>query len=401
MDDMSAPAPVVAVVLVAAGAGTRLGAELPKAFAPLGEGTVLEHAMLGVRRAATLAQLVVVVPAGRIEDAAVIARRVYPDRADELVTIVAGGPTRAHSVVAGLAAVDTGIRAVLVHDAARALTPPELFDSVAAAVLELDSGVIPGLPIWDTVKRVDRSGEVLETLDRAELFAVQTPQGFPREAIVEAYRAAGDVAAQHTDDAGIATAHGLRVASVLGSDRAFKITTPADLARADALLRGTAASTAGSGLRTGVGVDSHRLATGIPLWLGGIEWPGATAGLEGHSDGDVAAHAIVDALLAAGGLGDIGTRFGVADPRYAGASGATFLSETRALLADAGWTIESAAVEIVANAPSIASRREEMQRVLSELVGAPVAVAGTTSDGLGLTGEGAGIAAIATALVSR
>ncbi len=175
-----ADGPVVAVVLVAAGSGSRLGAELPKAFVELGESTILEHAIGGVRRADVRAQLVVVAPGDRLEAALAIARRVYGDDATALVAVVAGGPERAHSVAAGLAALRPTVRAVLVHDAARPLTPPGLFDAVAAAVVELGSGVVPALPINDTVKRVAPDGEVADTLDRAGLVAVQTPQGFPR-----------------------------------------------------------------------------------------------------------------------------------------------------------------------------------------------------------------------------
>ncbi len=191
----------------------------------------------------------------------------------------------------------------------------------------------------------------------------------------------------------IFAAAGHRVVTIPGSERAFKITVPADLARAEELLRG------GAELRTGIGVDVHAFSDGVPLWLGGVHWPGLP-GLAGHSDGDAACHAIVDALLAAAGLGDIGSVFGTDDPRYAGASGATFIREAVAILADAGWAARGVSVEIVANEPRIGPRRAELERELSALVGAPVTVAGTTSDGLGLTGGGGGVAAIATALLS-
>ncbi len=157
----------------------------------------------------------------------------------------------------------------------------------------------------------------------------------------------------------------------------------------------------GRELRTGIGVDVHAFADGIPLWLGGVHWPDFPAGLAGHSDGDAACHALVDALLQAAGLGDIGAVFGTVDPRYAGESGATFIRQTVALLVENGWTIRGVSVEIIANEPRIGPRREEIERTLSALVGAPVTIAGTTADGLGLTGDGEGIAAVATALVSR
>lgn len=374
----------VAIIIVAAGSGTRLGASAPKAFVDVSGTPILEHAVLG---AAGLGQLVIVAPRSHLSHAQDIV-----DRANLDATVVAGGDSRQASVAAGLSVLEPGIRTVLVHDAARAFTPREQIERVIDAVESTGAGVIPALPVSDTIKRVDGSA-VLATVDRSELVQVQTPQGFPRAELDHAYSVA---AAEYTDDAALFAADGGAVTTVLGDARAFKITTPADLRRAEQELGDAVTGT----VRTGIGVDVHAYDAAEPLWLGGLYWPDEV-GLSGHSDGDAMSHAICDALLSAAGLGDIGSRFGTDDPRFAGAHGEVFIRETVALVVGAGFTVGNVAVQLIANGPRLGARRLELESHLSDLVGAPVSVAATTSDGLGFTGKGEGVAVMATALVSR
>ncbi|MFS0866793.1 2-C-methyl-D-erythritol 4-phosphate cytidylyltransferase [Microbacterium sp. 179-B 1A2 NHS] len=394
------PVPRVAVIVVAAGSGTRLGAGAPKAFVGLDEHTILRHALRRVFEAPP-AQVIVVAPPGRVGDAVTDAEEAAGERRD-LVSVVPGGATRQASVAAGLQAVWPDVEVVLVHDAARALTPADVFARVIDAVEAGQDAVIPVLPVVDTLKRVDADA-VVEAVDRSALAAAQTPQGFRRAVLDAAYRGP---AAEHTDDAALVQAAGIPVHTVAGAELAFKITSAADLERARGLAEPIApvgGATPGDPVqpalpRVGVGTDVHAFGGEGALWLAGLEWPGEQ-GLHGHSDGDAVAHAIVDALLAAAGLGDIGGLFGTDDPALAGAHADVFLARTRERLTDAGWSIGNVSVQVQANRPRFADRRLEAERVLSAVLGAPVSVSATTTDGLGFTGRGEGVAAFATALI--
>jgi 2-C-methyl-D-erythritol 4-phosphate cytidylyltransferase/2-C-methyl-D-erythritol 2,4-cyclodiphosphate synthase len=298
-------------------------------------------------------------------------------------------------VKAALKHVDATNDFVLVHDAARALAPTSLAMRVIDSLRAGEKAVIPGVAVSDTIKRIDKDNYVTKTPTRSKLRAIQTPQGFTRKVLIAAHKSKDEA----SDDAGLVEERGVSVKVISGEPQALKITTPDDLALALKYLVGDISAD----MRAGVGTDAHAFSTdpSRALWLAGINWPGEI-GVDGHSDGDVAAHAICDALLSAASLGDLGSNFGTDRPEYAGASGAKLLQETLVKVSAAGYSINNVSVQIVGNRPKIGSRRAECISALSDaLGGAAVSVSATTTDGLGFTGEGKGLSAIATALIIR
>ncbi|MEK9599621.1 MAG: 2-C-methyl-D-erythritol 4-phosphate cytidylyltransferase [Pontimonas sp.] len=373
-----------AVIVVAAGSGSRLASSLPKAFVSLGGQPLLHHVVNRMSEWTKWASLVLVVPEGYEAPARALSSHL------DSVHVVTGGETRGASVQSGLDALPAGVTHVLIHDAARLLMPLEVFDRVLD---ELESGakaVIPHIPVVDTLVTVDGSSTQGD-INRDVLGAVQTPQGFDLELLRQAYASA---AGEFTDDAAVMRSAGYDVVGVEGDSRGFKITYPDDLVRAESLLGEYSVP------HVAVAMDVHQFDSTEPLWLAGLEWPGEP-GLSGHSDGDAVVHAIVDAILQAAGLGDLGTHFGTSRPEFSGAKSRVFLEHTLGLLEETSLQVSSVAVQIVANAPKIGPRREEAQVTLSGLVGAPVSISATTSDGLGFTGRGEGLLAIATAVLRR
>lgn len=374
-----------AVVIVAGGSGSRLGSNIPKAFVSVAGRSLLEHALETLEGWQQPHSVIVVVPTGWEKPAADLLCA-----AKNPVIIVPGGDTRTESVRSGLAALPEGTTRVLIHDAARALMPTAVFDRVLDALNAGALGVVPELPVVDTLIALDRATDITgDAVNRDVLGAVQTPQGFHSAELSAAYKVAtGDF----TDDAAVMRAAGHTVMAVRGDGDGFKITYPADLQRAAQVLSPPGAQ------RVGTAMDVHQFDETVPLWLAGLEWPGEP-GLKGHSDGDVVIHAIVDALLQAAGLGDIGSHFGSDRPEFAGASSRVFLEHALTLVNGAGYGVSSVGVQVIGNNPKLGPRREEAQAFLSSLVGAPVGLGATTSDGLGFTGRGEGAAAIATAVL--
>lgn len=378
----------VAVVLLAAGKGERLGAKAPKAFVELEGKSLLEHSVFRALAMENLKQLIIAVPETHLEQTLEFEKQLSSQGVD--IRVVVGGATRQQSVSESLAALSGGIDTVLVHDSARSLASTDLFNRVAAAVDENQIGVIPTLQVADTIKRY--KGDVIqETIERSNLVLAQTPQGFPASVLVSAHVAATE---QFTDDAALVQSFGGTVMMIPGEEQAMKITTAKDFERAQSQLLSHA--------KTGIGSDAHRYSDDASktLYLGCLPWLGERA-LEGHSDGDVIAHAMVDALLSAANLGDIGSNFGTDRPEYSGASGEVFLQGALELLKQHGFEPVNISVQLIGNRPKLAPRRLELEAHLGGIVGAPVSVSATTTDAMGFLGSDEGLAAVASSLVRK
>jgi 2-C-methyl-D-erythritol 4-phosphate cytidylyltransferase / 2-C-methyl-D-erythritol 2,4-cyclodiphosphate synthase len=372
-----------AAIIAGAGSGHRLGADLPKALVKLLDKTLVEHAVAAL---APIAELIIVTAPAGFEDK-------FKELLGDQVTVITGGVLRSDSIRIALEKIPANYEFVLVHDAARAIASTDLAKNIVSELVKGEQAVIPALDVVDTIKEVDAGGYVRSTPDRSTLRAVQTPQGFVKSVLAHAHSSAEDA----TDDAALVEAIGIKVKVIAGEERALKITTKSDLTRAMQILLPNTEKD----IRVGIGTDAHAFSadSSRKLWLAGLLWDGEV-GVDGHSDGDVAAHAICDALLSAANLGDLGSNFGVSDPKYAGASGSTLLIETLNKVHTAGFEIQNVAVQIVGNRPKIGPRRAEAIAAISKaLSGAAVSVSATSTDGLGFTGEGKGLSAIATALI--
>ncbi len=374
--------PKSAAIIAGAGMGHRLGAEIPKALIQIQGITLLERAFISLSK--VVDEIVITAPAGYEEQFKAIV--------GQSAEVVTGGVLRSDSIRVALKALSLSVESVLIHDAARALASSALAAKVLDELQSGESAVIPVLKVIDTIKEIDRDGFVRATPDRSSLVAAQTPQGFNRQVLERAHSASDDA----TDDAALVEAIGVKVKTIEGEASAFKITTKEDIGQALLLL-----SPIDRNFKVGLGVDAHAFSSDQDrkLWLAGLLWP-EQVGVDGYSDGDVAAHAICDALFSAAGLGDLGSNFGVDDPKYQGASGEMLLKEAFSKITSAGYEIGNVSVQIVCNKPKIGPRRAEAIKALSKaLGGAEVSVSATSTDGLGFTGQGLGISALATALL--
>lgn len=385
----------IAVVVVAAGKGERASASQtddPKQYRALSGVPVLSRTVQAFLDHPAISQVLVVI---------------HPDHAERyaqlglsdprLLPPVVGGATRQASVLEGLKALAPARPdLVLIQDAARPFAAPAVIGDVIA-VLDQYDGALPTLPITDTIKRTLDDREIVATEDRSQLAAAQTPQGFRFGQIFSAHMRASTIRRQFTDDAEIAEWAGLRVAMVMGDRDNIKITHPEDFVRAERILHGDEPMET----RVGTGFDVHPFEPGDAVWLGGVKIA-HTAKLKGHSDADVALHALTDAILGAIGEGDIGVHFPPSDMQWKGAASAVFLKHAGDLVAKAGGRIVNLDVTIVCEAPRIAQHVPAMREAIAATLGivtTRIAIKATTSEQLGFTGREEGIVAMASASI--
>jgi 2-C-methyl-D-erythritol 4-phosphate cytidylyltransferase/2-C-methyl-D-erythritol 2,4-cyclodiphosphate synthase len=378
----------IVALIVAAGQGSRAGGDMPKQFRMVAGKAVLAHAYDALAAYGGVDAIHIMLGVGQ-EDKG---RALLGNRA---AIFVPGADSRRGSVRAGLEAIAAagGADIVLIHDAARPFLPGAVIDRLLAA-LDDATGAIPALPVADTLVHGD--GAIMgEGVDRAALHRVQTPQAFRFDTILAAHRA-WDEARDATDDSQILRAWGHDVILVQGDERLEKLTYPQDFARAEAV-HATPRNT-----RVGMGYDVHRLAPNEELWLGGILVP-HDRGLAGHSDADVALHAIVDAMLGALAEGDIGSHFPPSDPQWRGAASDRFLAYARDRVTARDGVIDHIDLTIVCEAPKIGPHRDAMRARIAEILDVPtdrVSVKATTTERLGFAGRREGIAAQAVATLS-
>jgi 2-C-methyl-D-erythritol 4-phosphate cytidylyltransferase/2-C-methyl-D-erythritol 2,4-cyclodiphosphate synthase len=374
-------------LVLAAGRGARFGGALPKQYLPMGGTTVLRHAVTAFARHERIADIQMVI---RPED-----RNIYDDALAglDLLPPVAGGAERQDSVRLGLEALaPLKPERVLIHDGARPFPDAAMIDRVIDA-LDKAPAAIPGLPLGDTIKRVT-DGVITKTVDRSGFWRVQTPQGFHFDAILAAHRTAAGKAL--TDDAAVAEAAGIAPLIVTGNEANLKITTTDDLAAAERLI----AARLGD-VRVGQGFDVHPFGPGEGLMVCGV-WIPHSAGVVGHSDADVGLHALTDAVLGAIGAGDIGMHFPPSDPQWKGASSDRFLAHAVGLVRAKGGSVAQLDLTIICERPRVGPHRAAMVERVAAIAGIAadrVSVKATTTERLGFTGRGEGIAAQAVATV--
>jgi 2-C-methyl-D-erythritol 4-phosphate cytidylyltransferase/2-C-methyl-D-erythritol 2,4-cyclodiphosphate synthase len=386
---METPARTAAII-VAAGSGSRIGG-LPKQYRQIAGKPILRHSVEVFLAHPSIDFVVIAIGEGQNA----LAEKALTGLSG--VEYVIGGAERRNSVRNALEYVDNkhAIRYSIIHDAARPFVQAALIDALLNTLAEVE-GAVPGLPAVDSMSRADEDGSITQNIDRKGLFRIQTPQAFRHDVILDAHRR-WDSARVATDDASMALAFGHRIKIVAGDERLNKITFADDFARTGAQEQPMI------DVRTGTGFDVHRMVPGEELWLCGIRIE-HEKGLAGHSDADVALHAITDAILGAAALGDIGEHFPPSDAQWRGASSDRFLAHAAELAASKGYRIGNVDLTLICEAPKIGPHKAAMRAKISEILRIEVdrvSVKATTTEKLGFTGRGEGVAAQAAITLVR
>jgi 2-C-methyl-D-erythritol 4-phosphate cytidylyltransferase / 2-C-methyl-D-erythritol 2,4-cyclodiphosphate synthase len=386
----------IAVIIVAAGRGHRFGGEMPKQYLEVHQQPLVRHA---VQAFLDHPAIDLILPVIHPDDADILANALG---GLDYLEPVAGGAARQDSVRNGLEGLASSAPDyVLVHDAARPMVAPALIDRVIEA-LQDTSGVIPGIAVVDTLKRADDDGIITDTVSRDGLWRAQTPQGFKYADLLAAHRSA--IGQELTDDAAVMEASGYRVAVVLGDENNIKVTTPDDLMRMEEIMSDDSAQAKlvrSPSFRIGSGYDVHKLGPGDHVTLCGVEITSERA-LIGHSDADVALHAVTDAVFGAIADGDIGSHFPPTDSQWRGASSDQFLAYACERMRERGFELSNIDLTIICEKPKIGPHRDAMRARLAEIAQIDVScvsVKATTTERLGFTGRGEGIAAEAVIII--
>ena len=382
-------------VIAAGGSGTRMGGNVPKQFVRIGGIPIIVRTLLKFETCSDIDEIIVVVRDCDIETVKILLDEY---KITKLTRIVKGGATRQASVLNGINAASG--RFVFIHDAARPFVTPEQISEVVSETHRFGAATL-GVPIKDTLKTVKKDGMISETVDRENKYSIQTPQGFEIEMIRAAHREAERKGVSVTDDCALAELSGASVKVVEGSSLNIKLTTPEDIILAEGILNSEKGET--EQVRVGLGYDVHRLVKERELILGGIKIP-YELGLLGHSDADVLLHSIMDAMLGAAALGDIGTHFPDTDEKWRGADSCMLLAAVRNILKENGFSVVNIDATIIAQKPKLADfiphMREKISEVL-EISAACVSVKATTTEKLGFCGRGEGIAAEAICMIKK
>jgi 2-C-methyl-D-erythritol 4-phosphate cytidylyltransferase / 2-C-methyl-D-erythritol 2,4-cyclodiphosphate synthase len=379
----------VSAIIAAGGRGLRFGGSAPKQLLLLAGEPILKRSVDAYQRCDLVSDLVVALPSDLAQ-----APPAYLRAGAKPLSVVEGGNRRRDSVAQAFARVSPRTEIVVIHDAARPLVTDDVIRRTVEAAAECGAA-IAALRARDTVKRAGAGGAITATLPRDEIFLAQTPQAFRVDVLRDALAIDGDA----TDEATLAEQAGHVVKVVEGDPRNLKITTPDDLATAERLVN----RAAGPALRIGNGYDLHRLVAGRPLILGGVTIP-FEKGLEAHSDGDVLAHAVTDAILGAAGAGDIGRHFPDTDPAWKGADSLDLLGRAAAVLRDAGYQLVNIDVVVIAQRPKLVPHLDAIRSNLARAIDADVSqisVKGKTNEGVDSMGAGESIAVHAVALICR